>query len=97
MKLILNEKEISLTNAYEYTSENGRWYFVLEFKGKYTQEEVKEMFSDTFLENFQITDDLGNVLIYTSYNKFASARITLNSENLLENLIKVTLTKEKGE
>lgn len=97
MKLILNEKEIYLINAYEYTSENERWYFALEFKGKYTQDEIKELFSETFLKSFQIVDDLGNILTYTSYNNFASARITLNPENLFESLIKVTLTKEKGD
>lgn len=95
MKLILNdEKEIALKNAYEYISENERWYFTLEFIGEWTQREIQEIFSEENIKKFQISDE-ANVLTYENYNELASARITLNSENLLENTIKINLTERK--
>lgn len=96
MKLILNDKqEIALKNAYEYTSENERWYFSLELLGKWTQKEIQELFSENNIKNFQISDGV-NILTYDNYDELASIRITLNSENLLENTVKINLTERKG-
>lgn len=94
MKLVLNNQEIELINAYEHASEDNAWFFHLEFQGNYSQKEIQELFTEEALKNLTIVDDQNHSLVYTTYTRVLTIRIELNSLNLLDNYVRIKLMQE---